>query len=96
MTVIIMLAVIVEALVEYGKSIAAAAKGGWKAAVLQLCAAAAGAVLCLAAGADLFAVLELGFAVPWMGRVLTGILISRGANYLSDFMGRLTRSGEVA
>lgn len=91
MTVILMLAVTVEALVEYSKSIADAAKGSWKAAVLQLVAVAAGVALCLAADADVFAVMELGFALPWMGKVLTGILISRGANYVSDLVGKLTR-----
>ena len=91
MTVILMLAVTVEALVEYGKSIALAAKGNWKAAVLQLAAVAAGVGLCLAANADLFATLKLDLAVPWLGQVLTGILISRGANYLSDLVGKLAR-----
>ena len=91
MTIIIMLAVTVEALVEYGKSIVAATKGSWKAALLQLAAVAASVVLCLTADADLFGVMELGFAVPWMGKVLTGILISRGANYLNDFVSKLTR-----
>ena len=89
MTVILMLAVVVEALVEYGKSIALAAKGSWKAAVLQLGAVVAGVGLCLTADADLFEVIELRFAVPWIGKVLTGILISRGANYLSDFVSKM-------
>ena len=93
--IIMMLAVTVEALVEYGKSIALAAKGSWKAAVMQLAAVAAGVLLCLAADADVFAVLELDFAVPWLGKVLTGILISRGANYLSDLLGKLTHKEMV-
>ena len=91
MVIIIMLAVTVEALVEYGKSIIAIAKGSWKSALLQMAAVASGVVLCLAADADLFRVMELGFAVPWMGKVLTGILISRGANYLNDFVTKTTR-----
>lgn len=95
MMIVMMLAVTVEALVEYGKSIVAAAKGDWKAAALQLAAVLAGVALCLAADADLFAVLELRFAVPWLGSVLTGVLVSRGANYASDLLGRLTHSKEV-
>lgn len=95
MMIIVMLAVTVEALVEYGKSIVAATKGDWKAALLQLAAVAAGVVLCMAADADLFAALELGFAVPWLGSALTGIMVSRGANYVSDLLGRLTHTKEM-
>ena len=91
---IVMLAVTVEALVEYAKSIARAASGSWKQAALQLAAVAAGVMLCVAAQADLYGWLGLGFAYPWMGQVLTGILISRGANYVSDFVGRLSRGKE--
>ncbi len=95
LTIILMLAVTVEALVEYVKSLGRAALGSWKRATLQLAAVAAGITLCLAARADLYAVLGLGFAYPWMGQALTGILISRGANYVSDFVGRMSGYKEV-
>ena len=49
---VLMLAVTAEALVEYGKSLAAAFGGGdYKAAVLQLCAAVVGVLLCVLSGA---------------------------------------------
>ena len=87
---IIVLAIIVEAFVEYGKSIGNAfADGQWKTAVTQLVAAALGVLICLATGADLFAVIGVAFANPMLGVVLTGIIISRGANYVSDFVKRL-------
>lgn len=92
---ILILAVTVEALVEYGKSIGAAALGDWRQGVLKLAAVAAGVTLCLAAGADLYGVLGLGFACPWLGQALTGVLISRGANYVSDLMGRMTHNKGV-
>lgn len=95
MTVILMLAVTVEALVEYGKSIVAAAKGSWKVAALQLAAVVVSAGLCVAANADLFKTMEFDFSVPWLGQVLTGILISRGANYVSDLVGKMTRKEVV-
>jgi len=96
MMTILAMAVTVEALVEYGKSIAAAAAGdGWKRAVIQLVAVAAGMALCLAADADLYGVLGLGFAWPWLGQLLTGVLISRGANYVSDMAQRLTGKKEA-
>ena len=94
-TNILMLAVTVEALVEYGKTIGRALIDGWYKAVLQMAAVAVGVVLCLAAGLDLYAALGLGFTYPWIGSVLTGILLSRGANYVSDFVGRLSPKKEV-
>jgi hypothetical protein len=87
---IITLAIIVEALIEYAKSIGKAiVGGGWKTAVTQLIAIICAIVLCFASGADLFAAIGLEFVWPWLGVVLTGIIISRGANYVSDFITRL-------
>lgn len=60
-------------------------------AVTQVAAAVLSVVLCLAAGADLFAAVGLTFSLPLLGSVLTGVLVSRGANYISDLAGRLTR-----
>lgn len=95
MMTILVLAITVEALVEYGKSIGRAFMGnGWKKAVPQLAAVAGGITVCFAAGADLFAEMGLLFAWPWLGVVLTGIIISRGANYVSDFVQRLTMKTE--
>lgn len=97
MMMIFALAVTVEALVEYGKSIGRAfTGGGWKKAVPQLAAVAAGVALCLTADADLYATAGLAFAYPWLGRMLTGIFISRGANYVSDFVQKLLQKGETS
>lgn len=92
---ITVLAIVVEAFIEYGKSIGKAFVGGaWKTAVTQLVAIVLGVLLCMATGADLFAMIGLVFAWPWLGVVLTGIIISRGANYVSDFVKRLQGAGE--
>ena len=92
---IVTLAVVVEALVEYGKSIASAflRKEG-KTAVAQLAAVLLGVTLCVAGRGDLFAAAGIAFVWPWLGTVLTGILISRGANYVSDFIGKLQKKQE--
>lgn len=79
-----MLAVVVEALTEYVKNMTAA--GSRKAVLIQLGALVTGVIVCAAAGADLFAALDVHFAVPWMGCVLTGVFVSRGANYVSDLL----------
>ena len=90
---IIMLAVTVEALVEYGKSIGKAfADKQAKTAITQLCAMAVSVGLCGLAGADMYAVIGVPFAVPWVGTILTGIFASRGANFVSDLFGKLTKS----
>lgn len=87
---IITMAVVVEALIEYAKSIGKAFSGGeWKTAVTQMVAIAVAVLLCVATGADLFAVVGIVFVWPWLGVLLTGIIISRGANYVSDFVKRL-------
>lgn len=92
LTLIIVLAIVTEALVEYGKSIGKAFAGGdKKTALTQLAAIAASVLLCFAAGADLFQVVGITFAWPWVGVVLTGILGSRGANYLSDLIGKISK-----
>lgn len=84
-----MLAVVVEALTEYIKNITAA--GSRKAVWIQLGALVMGIVVCAASGADLFAALNVHFAVPWMGCILTGVFVSRGANYINDLMKKVVR-----
>ena len=87
---IIALAIVTEALVEYGKNIGKAVAGNnIKAAVTQIVAIVVSVLLCFAAGADLFQVVGISFAWPWIGVVLTGILGRRGANYLSDFLAKI-------
>ena len=45
-----------------------------------------GILLALLSGSDLFALLDVKFAVPYVGMVLTGILGSRGSNFVWDFI----------
>ncbi len=87
---ILVMAIVVEALIEYAKTIGRAfANGGRKTAITQLVAIALGVLLCFMTGGDLFALVGITFAWPWLGVFLTGIIISRGANYVSDFAKRL-------
>lgn len=86
----IVMAVTVEALIEYVKQIAKALSSGEvKAAATQVVSILLGVLLCLAVGADVYGALGVAFAVPWVGTLLTGIFASRGSNYLSDFAKRL-------
>lgn len=86
----IVMAVTVEALIEYVKQIAKAlGSGEVKVAATQVVSILLGVLLCLAVGADVYGALGVAFAVPWVGTVLTGIFASRGSNYLSDLAKRL-------
>ena len=90
------LAIMVEGLVEYAKSIVDLFLGNnRRGAITQLGAIGGGVLLCAASGADLLAALGVELIWPWMGVVLTGIIISRGANYVSDLVGRLHKDKEV-
>lgn len=92
---ILALAVTVEGVVEYIKSIGRMfTDRDYRTAVTQLSAAAIAIALCFAAGADLYAALGLRFAAPWIGTALTGLFASRGANYVSDLAGRLQALGQ--
>ena len=87
---IVMLAVTVEALVEYGKSIVKAfADRQAKTAITQIMAVIVSVLLCFAAGADMYAAIGVSLAHPWIGVLLTGIFASRGANFVSDLAGKL-------
>lgn len=93
----LMLAITVEGVVEIGKSIGKAVLGGsYKTAITQVVALAIGCGLCLAAGADIYGALGVHFAVPQLGAILTGVLASRGSNYLSDFIKRLQGASGAA
>jgi len=45
-----------------------------------------GVFLCVAAGVDFFGMVGVPLAVPYAGMVLSGLLVSRGANFLHDFL----------
>lgn len=88
---IISIAILIEALVEYGKSIAEMFCGDdIKTGVTQLITIATGILMAFAFNANAFTV--LGFDVnPAIGTVLTGIIMSRGSNYASDLLSKLTK-----
>lgn len=94
---VLALAVTVEAMVEYVKSIIKmVTERDGKTLITQLSALAVSILLCFAAGADLYTVLGLQFHLPGVGIILTGIFASRGANYVSDLIRRLQSAGDDA
>ena len=45
-----------------------------------------GIILALLAQLDLFKLVGIDFVVPYVGSVLTGFIVSKGSNYLFDFI----------
>lgn len=87
---ILILAITVEALIQYVKTIIKMLEDKqYKTFATQLAAILLAVFICFAAGVDLYALVGVCFAIPWLGVLLTGIVISRGSNYTSDFIKRL-------
>lgn len=79
---ILFLVVLVEGLVEhFGAPVPSTFK--------PYLAALLGVALCVAYGADLPAALGYAALVPFVGQVLTGVMISRGSNYINDLIARV-------
>ena len=87
--IIIAVAILIEGLVEYGKNITEMFYGGEKkTAITQMVIIVVGIGLSLAFNVDMF--IPLGLTVNhYIGMVLTGIVMSRGSNYVSDLIGRI-------
>lgn len=46
-------------------------------------------LLCVLTGIDIFPIVGLTISVPIIGSVLTGIIVSRGANFVNDLFTKL-------
>lgn len=46
-------------------------------------------LLCTIANVDIFPVVGLNISIPIIGSVLTGIIVSRGANFVNDLFTKL-------
>ena len=97
---ILFLATLVEALVEYlvrpavkPASLDQADAVDWRGLVLRYAAAALGVALCLAYQADILALVGLESQLPYVGQIVTGVVVGRGANFVNDFVGRWLRPG---
>ncbi|MGI6436160.1 MAG: hypothetical protein ACOX0F_12570 [Syntrophomonadaceae bacterium] len=80
--IIFVAALLAEAVWETGKMV-------WqqgKVSVDRIGALVVGIVFAVGAGLDLFALLGISFIYPIIGQVLTGILLSRGANFVHDLL----------
>lgn len=87
---IIAVAVLTEALIEYAKTVAESFETkDYKTFWTQVVSVILGIAMSFSFGINAFAT---GFTVnPVIGTAITGIIISRGSNYASDLIGKLTK-----
>lgn len=81
---IFVLAVLVEGIITYFIS-DPDKKQPW----LKYVSAALGVVVCVLYKVDLLGALGVMTDVPFVGSVLTGIIVSRGSNYINDFISKV-------
>lgn len=83
-TALFILAVLVEGIVEYFVAVPNA-RQPW----LKYVSLAIAVLVCIFYKQDLLASLGLNSIFPFVGEILTGFVISRGSNYLNDFISRV-------
>lgn len=81
-------AIIIEGLITYLRTFFIDGKIQWQ----MLLAIGLGAVVAIAYRIDLFALVGLESTIPLVGCILTGILISRGSNYIFDLFAQIAKS----
>lgn len=84
---IICMAIVLEGIITYFKIIVVDKKIQWQ----LMLAIGLGILVSIAYQLDFLGILGLVSIVPFLGNVLTGILISRGSNYLFDLIGKVTK-----
>ena len=77
--------VIVEGIISYASMIIVDKKIHYE----VIASAVIGTAITLAYKIDLFAMINVDTSIPYLGCVLTGILISRGSNYVYDLLKKI-------
>lgn len=54
-----------------------------------------GILVALAGGLDLFEATGVEMKIPYLGSILTGLLISRGSNFVHDIMGSMGKVYQI-
>ena len=79
------MAILVEGIVTYVRELTTEFK------VVLLAPIILGILVSIAYSLDIPAILGISANIPYIGSVLTGIIIARGSNYLFDLVGKLTQ-----
>lgn len=51
-------------------------------------------VICVLASIDIFPIVGIAIKIPYIGAILTGIIVSRGANFVNDLFNKLSNKKE--
>ncbi len=86
---LIMMSIIVEGLITYAKTFFVGGKPQWQ----MLVGIVLSVTVALVYNVDIFALLGIMATVPYVGAILTGIIISRGSNYIFDLIKTLQNTG---
>lgn len=82
---LILMAIVIEGVITYIKEIFVNKTVAWQ----QVVGIVLGVVVAIGYNADLFALFGLTSTIPLLGCVLTGVLLSRGSNYIFDLVKQL-------
>lgn len=80
-----LMAIVIEGVITYIKEIFVNKNVMWQ----QVLGIVLGIVVAVGYNADLFALFGLTSTIPLLGCVLTGVLLSRGSNYIFDLVKQL-------
>lgn len=80
-----LMAIVIEGVITYIKEIFVNKNVMWQ----QVLGIVLGIVVAIGYNADLFALFGLTSTIPLLGCVLTGVLLSRGSNYIFDLVKQL-------
>lgn len=79
---IILMAIVIEGIISYIRQIFVDRQIQWQ----IVAAIVLGIAIAVIYGLDLFSLFDMQPAVPYVGMILTGILMSRGSNYIFDLI----------
>ena len=82
---LVLVAILVEAIWENLKMIWEAGKFN----INMLGSLILAIIVCLLAQIDIFPIVGLNMAIPFVGSIFTGIIVSRGANFVNDLFKKL-------
>lgn len=51
-------------------------------------------IVCVLVNVDIFPIVSLPIAIPFVGSILTGIIVSRGANFVHDLFNKINNKGD--
>ena len=89
---VLVMSVLIEAVITYIKTVVVDKNIRWQMLVSTILSIG----LCLAYGIDIPALVGIVSPISYVGCVLTGILVSRGSNYIFDLLKTITSKKSAA